>query len=528
MQLLTLAILLPTLGLFSLSLLGGQFAQRHVVQVRRWGVNLAACQLGSAVLAAALWWSWGRGRHDLVLFPAGLIPGLGSINLLLDGATVLMFALISFIGWVICRYSVRYLDGDPNQARFFQSLCFTLGCVAGLVWSSSLLTYAVAWTGVSLGLHPLLVHYGDRVGAQRAANLKLTFSRLGSLLMLIAVVMLHHCYGTTNFSQLASVATASGSSSQQPLAAVCWLLVCAALLKTAQFPFHAWLPQTLETPTPVSALMHAGVVNAGGFLLLRCSQWFVVDNAPLILLTTVGGMTAVFGAVVMSTQPTVKRQLAYSTIAQMGFMLLQCGLGLFSAAMLHILAHSLYKAYAFLYSGNVLKERVSTQACTASQATAGLAASAEMAWGIPLAVATLLSGSLMLGWLFGQKAGALPLFGLWLLAMAYLLATAWTKRCKTTFVRALWVVGLLANVYPLSLWGIGKVLSDDYQLALQPAWLSTVVVLLGLCLLVAWQAMRFDAGSSAWRKALYVHASNGFYLESCWRRAVTRQSLPVA
>lgn len=522
MQLLTLAILLPTLGLFCLALLGRRFAQRHVVQVRRWGVNLAVCQLVSAAVAAALWWSWGQGSRELVLFPAGLLPGLGSVNLLLDGATVLMFGLISFIGWVICRYSVRYLDGDPNQARFFQCLAFTLACVAGLVWSSSLLSYAVAWTGVSLGLHPLLIHYGDRVGAQRAANLKLIFSRLGSLVMLIGVVMLHHFYGTTSFSELASVATANGASNQQPLAAVCWLLVCAAILKTAQFPFHAWLPQTLETPTPVSALMHAGVVNAGGFLLIRCSRWFAVDNAPLILLTAVGGMTAVFGAVVMTTQPTVKRQLAYSTIAQMGFMLLQCGLGVFSAAMLHILAHSLYKAYAFLYSGNVLKERLSKQVRTASQTSASSAVPAEMAWGIPLAVVALCSGSLMLGWLLGPKAGALPLFGLWLFAMAYLLGTAWSLRCKATFVRALLVVGLLANVYPLSLWWIGKVLSDDYQLAMQPAWLSMVVVLLGLSLLVAWQAVRFDARSSAWRKALYVHASNGFYLESCWRRAVTR------
>ncbi len=103
--------------------------------------------------------------------------------------------------------------------------------------------------------------------------------------------------------------------------------------------------------------MHAGVVNAGGFLMIRSGAWFVAESAPLTLLTIVGTVTAVYGAVVMSTQPSIKRQLAYSTVAQMGFMMLQCGLGAFSAAMLHILAHSLYKAHAFLASGSVLQDR---------------------------------------------------------------------------------------------------------------------------------------------------------------------------
>ena len=139
-----------------------------------------------------------------------------------------------------------------------------------------------------------------------------------------------------------------------------FLLVAGAITKSAQFPFHTWLPQTMETPTPVSALMHAGIVNAGGYLIIRTSPLVSLTPWALTMLAIIGGVTACFAAVVMLTQTSVKKSLAYSTIAQMGFMMLQCGLGAFSAAMLHILAHSLYKAHAFLSSGSVISERLAT------------------------------------------------------------------------------------------------------------------------------------------------------------------------
>ncbi len=137
----------------------------------------------------------------------------------------------------------------------------------------------------------------------------------------------------------------------------CMLLVFGAITKSAQFPFHTWLPLTLETPTPVSALMHAGIVNGGGYLMIRMSP--LVGEVPWAMTTLAifGAVTACYASVVMLTQTSVKNFLAYSTIAQMGFMILQCGLGAYPAAMLHIIAHSLYKAYAFLNSGSVIKER---------------------------------------------------------------------------------------------------------------------------------------------------------------------------
>jgi NAD(P)H-quinone oxidoreductase subunit 5 len=131
-------------------------------------------------------------------------------------------------------------------------------------------------------------------------------------------------------------------------------LALAAILKSAQFPTHGWLTEVMETPTPVSALLHAGVINAGGFLLIRFSDVMLLSPGVLAVLVMLGGFTALFGGLVMLTQSAVKTSLAWSTVAQMGFMILQCGLALFPLALLHIVAHSLYKAHAFLASGQAV------------------------------------------------------------------------------------------------------------------------------------------------------------------------------
>jgi len=133
------------------------------------------------------------------------------------------------------------------------------------------------------------------------------------------------------------------------------LLGVAALMKSAQFPTHGWLPEVMDTPTPVSALLHAGIINAGGFLLIRFADVMVLSMPTLHGVAIVGGFTALFGGVVMLTQTSVKGSLAFSTVAQMGFMTLQCGLGAFAIALLHLVAHSLYKAHAFLSAGGVVE-----------------------------------------------------------------------------------------------------------------------------------------------------------------------------
>jgi hypothetical protein len=209
--------------------------------------------------------------------------------------------------------------------------------------------------GASLGLHRLMLFYPERAAAQLAARKKALASRIGDGCMLGAALLAWHVFGRLDFAGIAALAPAMEQGwATHALAA---LLVLAALVKSAQFPLHGWLTEVMETPTPVSALLHAGIINAGGILLLRMSGVLALSGPAMDFLLLVGAVTAVFGAAVMLTQPSVKVNLAWSTIAQMGFMMMQCGLGAFGAALLHIVAHALYKAHAFLSSGGVVATR---------------------------------------------------------------------------------------------------------------------------------------------------------------------------
>ncbi|MEM9646277.1 MAG: proton-conducting transporter membrane subunit, partial [Planctomycetota bacterium] len=276
----------------------------------------------------------------------GVVP----IGIFLDGVSALMMGMVSLVGWVICTYSIRYLDSDPDQGRYFRWASFTIGSVLMLVVSGNLAMFACFWIATSMGLHQLLVQRGDRAAATRAAWTKFGISRIGDAALIFAVFLIHSEFGTIRFDQLFLLLSDSEAASTTAKFASIFLVV-GAMTKSAQFPFHSWLPMTLETPTPVSALMHAGIVNAGGFLIIRMSPMLVHAPLALNLLAVVGTVSVLLGLVVMSTQTSIKKALAYSTVAQMGFMMLQCGLGAFSAAMLHILAHSIYKAHAFLNSG---------------------------------------------------------------------------------------------------------------------------------------------------------------------------------
>src|SRR6056297_2136022 len=289
-------------------------------------------------------------------------PGSLELSILYDGVSCLMFAMVSFVGWVICRFSIRYLDGEPSPARYYRWVGWTIGAVSLMVLAGNLLFFLLAWVMTSWGLHRLLLHYGHRPAAQRAAWTKFTISRLGDAALIAATVLIYRDFGTFDFAALFAALPTSPAGATASMQWAAGLLVLGAATKSAQVPFHTWLPQTLETPTPISALMHAGIVNAGGFLVIRTSPLLALNPEALGVLAIVGGTTACFGAAVMLTQTSVKKALADSTIAQMGFMMLQCGLGAFSAAMLHIVAHSMYKAQAFLGSGNVLVELRSANA----------------------------------------------------------------------------------------------------------------------------------------------------------------------
>jgi NAD(P)H-quinone oxidoreductase subunit 5 len=298
-------------------------------------------------------------------FVAWKWPVPGCLGVYVDAVSGVMLVLISFIGLIIARYASRYLQGDANQGEFFRWMALTLGATLMLVMACNLVMLTAAWMLISFGLHQLLTYYPERTWGVWAARKKFLISRLGDALLFAALVLTYRCFGTTEYTDIFAAAHAihEGKASGSITADFIGILfVLGAMTKSAQFPFHSWLPDTMETPTPVSALMHAGVINAGGFLVIRLSPLVSLSPSALDLLAILGATTALLGSLVMLTQTSIKRSLAYSTIAQMGFMMLQCGLGAFSAALLHIVAHSAYKAHAFLSCGSVLDAAARTKA----------------------------------------------------------------------------------------------------------------------------------------------------------------------
>ena len=435
----------PAVALASFLLLPSGLANTYVRPVRLAVTALSGVQFVITLFCA-------------IAFATGIVPIVRcevirfaadfpiAVSIYYDGVASLMLALVSFVGWIVSQYSLRYLDGESTQGRYFKWIGFTVGSVSLMVLSGNLLMFLAAWVMTSLGLHQLLLHYGHRQAARRAAWTKFTISRIGDVALVVATVLIYQQFRTLDFAALfAIVDTMTGTSSSMQIAG--FLLVLGAATKSAQFPFHTWLPQTMETPTPVSALMHAGIVNAGGYLMIRTSPLVAMAPWAMMTLAIVGAMTACFAAVVMLTQTSVKKRLAYSTIAQMGFMMLQCGLGAFSAAMLHIIAHSLYKAHAFLSSGSVIAELAAMRGAVSSKrelswknfAIAGGACAAL------LAVAFVLTGIDPV-----TKPGGLLLGSVLCLSLTYWVAQVMRSDNRAMIVRAVVVAGILCALYSLS------------------------------------------------------------------------------
>ncbi len=289
--------------------------------------------------------------HGPAISPCFGLRGIG-LSVRLDAVSVAMALLVTFIGWVVVRFSGIFLDGETRQGPFIGWLCLTLAAVLFLVMADNLATLFAAWVATSVFLHRLLLFYPDRLAARRAARKKFIVARLGDAALFGAVLLLAAAYGTAEIGAILGAARGGAGGALAVGAGV--LLALAACLKSAQFPLHGWLTEVMEAPTPVSALLHAGVINAGGFLIVRFADVLLQAPGVLAALVMVGGFTALFGSLVMLTQPAVKTSLAWSTVAQMGFMMFECGLALFPLALLHILAHSLYKAHSFLASGDAV------------------------------------------------------------------------------------------------------------------------------------------------------------------------------
>jgi len=457
----------------------------------------------------------------LILTGPAVSPVIGlhelGLSVRLDAVSATMMLLVTFVGWIVVRYARTYLDGEARQGAFTGWLCLTLAAVLLLVTAGNLIQLVLCWIATSLFLHRLLLFYPDRVAAQRAARKKFVTARLGDVALIAAALALTEAYGTGDIGSILSAARAGQGGF--PAVAAAGLLGFAAILKSAQFPTHGWLTEVMETPTPVSALLHAGVVNAGGFLLIRFADVMLLTPGVLAVLVMIGGFTALFGSLVMLTQPAVKTSLAWSTVAQMGFMIFECGLALFPLALLHIVAHSLYKAHSFLASGGAV-ERVAAIRRPGPVAIPDSGA-------VGRAFISALAIYVLVGLGFGlthKVPQAIALGAILIFGVAYMLAQGFADAAPRALTRRTAVYAVAISVSYFALQTAATALTASILPAtpspgpLQWALIVLAVISFGLVAVVQsmfplWAYHPAAAG-------LRVHLSNGFYANAVFDRVV--------
>ena len=433
----------------------------------------------------------------------------------LDVISVVMLLLVSFIGWVVVRFAAVYLEGEARQGAFMAWLCTTLAMVMLVVVAGNLVQLVLAWVATSLSLHRLLLFYPDRVAAQRAARKKFVTARAADVALIMATALLFISYRTADIATILSTARAGDGGGAAGVAA--GFLAMAALLKSAQFPLHGWLTEVMEAPTPVSALLHAGVINAGGFILIRFADVMLLAPGVLAVLVMIGGFTALFGGLVMLTQPAVKTSLAWSTVAQMGFMIMQCGLALFPLALLHIVAHSLYKAHSFLASGGAV-ERIA-----AARRPGPVAIPNAKAVGRAFLAALAIYGAI--GWAFDfhhKSPQAIALGAILIFGVAYLLAQGLADAAPRALTRRMAIYAIAASIGYFTLHGLALWLTAG---TLPPTplpgpleWALMVLAVMSFGLVAVAQAMFPLWAYHPAAAGMRVHLSNGLYANALFDR----------
>ena len=325
--------------------------------------KLAAYPVGTAFVCSIviLWLVATEGPITIRFYDLGSIASLAfPIGLYIDRLSAVMMVLISGVSTVIYCYSTGYMYQDRHARRYLALICFTDFVLLCMVSSANLMMLFLFWQALSYLLY-LLAHNHAHQATLRGAFKTFTLLRVADVAFLAGIVLAYQLYGTLEFQDL--FARAAGNSITLSLwpglevsatTAVTFLLFIGAMGKSAQFPLHLWLPGSLFAPTPVHALLHAGIINAGGFLINRLAPLFGLSSTTLHIAFVVGTLTAILGATMMLVQNDIKKTLGFSTIGQMGYMIMECGLGAFSLAVFHLIAHGLFKGTVFLNCGNVI------------------------------------------------------------------------------------------------------------------------------------------------------------------------------
>ncbi len=362
------------------------------------------------------------------------------LGLYIDQLTVLLLMLVTGVSSIVHIYSSRYMIGDPRYNRFFAVIALFTFSMVMLVMSSNLLMLFICWEIMGICSYLLISHYAQRQSACQAATKAFLVNAVADVGLGFGIILTFATFGTLDIQQILIQADSMRGHtmnllgwigleySVHTLTVISLLLLMGAMGKSAQLPFHVWLPFAMEAPTPVSALIHAAtMVNAGPFLLIRLSPLIVFSPLAMTVIAVVGAVTALFAAIVSLTQTDIKKILAYSTISQIGFMIMTCGIGAFVAATFHVLAHGCLKAFLFLSTGNALR---SVQAHGHPQSDVGHGPTSRPAWSLSVGALVLacippfviFSGPYEYLWTVHNFASAKTVF--WVMGLATVFFTA--------------------------------------------------------------------------------------------------------
>ncbi|MBI3616371.1 MAG: NADH-quinone oxidoreductase subunit L [Candidatus Omnitrophica bacterium] len=288
-------------------------------------------------------------RFSWIWLPIGEHPL--RIGFLMDPLSATMCGVVTVVGWLIMLYSIGYMGEDPRFSRFFAYLSLFFSAMLTLVLADNLLLLYIGWEGVGLCSYLLISFWFERPAAANAGKKAFLTTRVGDLGLLGGILLIAKLTGDLSLTGLESKAAALGAWA--PAAAL--LIFWGAVGKSAQFPLHVWLPDAMEGPTPVSALIHAAtMVAAGIYLVARTMPLFLPNPQVMFSVAMVGGITSFFAATIACTQTDLKRILAYSTLSQLGFMMMGLGAGSSFAGMFHLVTHAWFKALLFLGAGSVI------------------------------------------------------------------------------------------------------------------------------------------------------------------------------
>ena len=359
-------LLLPLLGFTVLALFGDA--------IRDQGEGRGACWLACFTVMTSFALSVAA-VYRIMQFPPGdtglrfTQPYLGfewmeagpfrvQMNLLVDNLSSVMILVVTGVGSLIHLYSVGYMSHDPERVRYFSYLNLFTFFMLLLVLGGNLPLLFVGWEGVGLCSYLLIGFWFTKKSAADAGKKAFIVNRIGDVGLILGMILAFHLFGTLDLVDLVSNATSLTEESAGqfgPITIVCLLLFVGACGKSAQIPLHVWLPDAMEGPTPVSALIHAAtMVTAGVYMVARLAALYSLSPTAMTVVAVVGTATAVLGATIALVQTDIKKVLAYSTVSQLGYMFLACGVGAFGVGVFHLFTHAFFKALLFLGSGSVI------------------------------------------------------------------------------------------------------------------------------------------------------------------------------